>query len=69
MRRGAQNPFTITLLDVGAEQYGDAVLCRFGGISVLIDGAHPGDARRKAGTSRSRSSSGRSCPRGRARPW
>ncbi|MDC3958811.1 glycoside hydrolase family 19 protein [Polyangium jinanense] len=49
MRRGAQNPFTITLLDVGAEQYGDAVLCRFGTVSVLIDGAHPGNARRKGG--------------------
>ncbi|MDI1436389.1 peptidoglycan-binding protein [Polyangium sorediatum] len=49
MQRGARNPFTVTLLDVGAEQYGDAVLCRFGTTSVLIDGAHPGNARRKGG--------------------
>ena len=38
-------PFTITLLDVGVEQYGDAILCRFGPVSVLIDGAHPGNHR------------------------
>lgn len=30
-------------LDVGRDEYGDAVLCEFGAISVLIDGAHPGD--------------------------
>ncbi len=34
----------VHLLDVGQQQYGDAVLCIFGGkISVLIDGAHPGN--------------------------
>jgi beta-lactamase superfamily II metal-dependent hydrolase len=31
------------LLDVGTKQYGDAVLCRFGNVSVLIDGAHRGN--------------------------
>lgn len=36
-------PFAVHLLDVGAEEYGDAVLCQFGAVSVLIDGAHPGD--------------------------
>lgn len=33
----------INLLDVGKDEYGDAVLCRFGNRVVLIDGAHPGD--------------------------
>jgi hypothetical protein len=33
----------IHLLDVGADEYGDAVLCQFGNRTVLIDGAHPGD--------------------------
>lgn len=33
----------IHLLDVGRYEYGDAVLCRFGNRTVLIDGAHPGD--------------------------
>ena len=31
------------LLDVGPEEYGDAVLCEFGETTVLIDGAHPGN--------------------------
>lgn len=35
----------ITLLDMGEEQYGDCVLCRFGGETVLIDGAHSSDDR------------------------
>lgn len=35
------------LLDVGQEKYGDAVLCEFGKTTVLIDGAHPGNYRRK----------------------
>lgn len=35
--------FKIHLLDVGEEKYGDCVLCQFGGVSVLIDGAHRGD--------------------------
>lgn len=33
----------IHLLDVGRDEYGDAVLCQFGKRTVLIDGAHPGD--------------------------
>jgi Cft2 family RNA processing exonuclease len=33
----------IHLLDVGKDEYGDAVLCRFGSRTVMIDGAHPGD--------------------------
>ena len=33
----------IHLLDVGRDEYGDAVLCQFGKRVVLIDGAHPGD--------------------------
>lgn len=37
----ATNTFRIHLLDVGPEQYGDCVLCQFGNITVLIDGAHP----------------------------
>ena len=32
----------IHLLDVGADPYGDAVLCQFGQTTVLIDGGHPG---------------------------
>lgn len=33
----------IHLLDVGQDEYGDALLCQFGNRTVLIDGAHPGD--------------------------
>jgi len=36
-------PFAVHLLDVGLKEYGDALLCQFGDVSVLIDGAHPGD--------------------------
>ncbi|HKY45576.1 MAG TPA: MBL fold metallo-hydrolase [Pyrinomonadaceae bacterium] len=32
----------IHMLDVGADPYGDAVLCQFGSTTVLIDGGHPG---------------------------
>lgn len=32
----------IHLLDVGEDPYGDAVLCQFGKVTVLIDGGHPG---------------------------
>ncbi len=39
----SQNRLRITLLDVGSEKYGDCILCEFGDVSVLIDGAHPGD--------------------------
>lgn len=38
-----QNPFDVSLLDVGRQQYGDAVLCRFGNVSVFVDGAHRGN--------------------------
>jgi hypothetical protein len=41
--------FAVHLLDVGPDEYGDAVLCRFGDVSILIDGAHPGDHRSKDG--------------------
>jgi glyoxylase-like metal-dependent hydrolase (beta-lactamase superfamily II) len=33
----------VHFLDVGEQEYGDCVLCQFGSISVLIDGAHTGD--------------------------
>lgn len=36
-------PAEIFILDVGPLQYGDAILCRFGETTVLIDGGHPGD--------------------------
>ncbi len=32
----------IDLLDVGVAAYGDSILCRFDGTTVMIDGAHPG---------------------------
>lgn len=32
----------IHMLDVGADPYGDCVLCQFGNTTVLIDGGHPG---------------------------
>jgi len=34
----------IFLLDVGTTKYGDCIVVRQGGQSILIDGAHPGDA-------------------------
>jgi hypothetical protein len=44
-RRTARQRVTprVHFLDVGAREYGDAVLCQLGGKSILIDGAHPGD--------------------------
>ena len=42
-------PFAVHLLDVGSKEYGDAVLCQFGEVTVLIDGAHPGDQVGKGG--------------------
>lgn len=33
----------IHLLNEGQTAYGDCILCVFGGITVLIDGSHPGD--------------------------
>lgn len=44
----ASNP-RVHLLDVGPQQYGDAVLCEFNGRTVLIDGAHPGNDREQEG--------------------
>ena len=35
--------FFVHLFDVGPEKYGDAILCRFGQKTVLIDGGHPGN--------------------------
>jgi beta-lactamase superfamily II metal-dependent hydrolase len=37
------NVTRVHFLDVGAREYGDAVLCELAGRTVLIDGAHPGD--------------------------
>jgi beta-lactamase superfamily II metal-dependent hydrolase len=34
-------PFAVHLLDVGPQEFGDAIFCQFGGTTVLIDGAHP----------------------------
>jgi beta-lactamase superfamily II metal-dependent hydrolase len=34
---------TVYLLDVGPQEYGDALLCLFKNRTVLIDGAHPGN--------------------------
>lgn len=45
----AKKPFAVHLLDVGLEEYGDAILCQFGDTSVLIDGAHTGDQTGKEG--------------------
>jgi beta-lactamase superfamily II metal-dependent hydrolase len=33
--------FSVHLLDVGAFNYGDSILCRFGGTTILIDGGTP----------------------------
>jgi beta-lactamase superfamily II metal-dependent hydrolase len=41
--------FKVHLLDVGPEEYGDAVLLEFGDVTVLIDGALPGDHRAREG--------------------
>lgn len=35
----------VHLLDVGTQEYGDALVCRVGGRTIMIDGAHPGDER------------------------
>ncbi|MCA1605657.1 MAG: MBL fold metallo-hydrolase [Acidobacteria bacterium] len=34
---------------MGPDEYGDAVLCKFGNKTILIDGAHPADAEGKGG--------------------
>lgn len=31
------------LLDMGKEKYGDSILCKAGGKTILIEGGHPGD--------------------------
>jgi beta-lactamase superfamily II metal-dependent hydrolase len=41
--------FAVHLLDVGPEEFGDAVFCQFGDKTVLIDGAHQSDARSQEG--------------------
>jgi beta-lactamase superfamily II metal-dependent hydrolase len=43
----APDVIKIHLLDVGPEEYGDAVLLQLGTKSVLIDGAHPGNWQNK----------------------
>jgi beta-lactamase superfamily II metal-dependent hydrolase len=40
---------TMHLLDVGTKDYGDALLCRVGGRTIMIDGGHPGDDRSGGG--------------------
>lgn len=44
-----KKPFAVHLLDVGQKEYGDALLCQFGDVTVLIDGAHTGDQTGKGG--------------------
>ena len=39
----------VHLLDVGPQEYSDAVLCQFGTRTVLLDGAHPADHRGREG--------------------
>lgn len=39
----AAGDLKVHLLDVGEKKYGDAVLCQFGNVSVMMDGAHPSD--------------------------
>lgn len=48
----AQDPkakVAVHLLDVGPEEYGDAVLCQLGRLSALIDGAHGGNWKAEGG--------------------
>ena len=42
-------PIRVHFLDVGSQEYGDAVLLELAGSTVLIDGAHPGDQLASAG--------------------
>ena len=39
----------VHLLDCGPQKYGDALLVRLGDVSILVDGAHPGDWQPKDG--------------------
>ena len=41
--RAMPSASTIHLLDVGKADYGDALLCKVGGRTIMIDGGHPGD--------------------------
>ena len=43
------NRTEVHLLDVGQTRYGDCILCIFGELTILIDGAHPGDYAGKQG--------------------
>ena len=40
---------TIHLLDMGGEKFGDSIVCRRGGRTILIDGGHQGDWKGKNG--------------------
>lgn len=42
VRRGAQS-FACHLLNMGRTKYGDCIVVQRGGMSILIDGGHPGD--------------------------
>lgn len=39
----------VHLLDVGADKYGDCILCEIGEMRILIDGSHPSDFRPRSG--------------------
>ena len=41
--------FSVHLLDMGREKFGDCVLCLFGDVTVLIDGGHQADIRSRGG--------------------
>lgn len=45
----AGSKITINLIDVGPQAYGDCILCQFGDINVLIDGAHSANAETSLG--------------------
>src|SRR2546421_8888033 len=47
--KSAGTKVTINLIDVGAQMYADCILCQFGDISVLIDGAHSANAQESLG--------------------
>lgn len=43
------SPLTLHLLDMGWQMFGDCILVCQGGVTVLIDGGHPGDYRNRHG--------------------
>lgn len=45
----SETTFRVHLLDVNRERYGDAIVLELGSKTILIDGAHPGDDKPKAG--------------------